>query len=594
MTRRKIYSSTIGSTYLFTTPKRKLILFTLIFIALNFISSIIAISPIFHQSGWPVNHEGSAFALRTIYYANAIKSGDIIPIWSPEENHGLGSPMQLYYPRLFSMVAAFILLVTGTVKFSLCLTIILFSAIGSYGLFLICRELTLGYWQALIVSLVFPHLNYAQIDFLVRGAMAEYAAMCLLPFLVWWCLRLLGKKEFSWSIIWLLILCGLAHAGIAMYNIFMLGAAAIIALVFYQDKRKYFLYRASVSAILIAIPAVPYVLLMLYFNQYFNFFMYKIYVPWDFYLPWTHYFIDNSLSRKALSGISPQLDFMFLTVTPLLLVLYFILNGIKLLATKNLALRNNTLACCGIFLCFSLLFYSGLQLPFSMWFYKYIPCMDSIQFPFRLISFISILLITAYIYILRLLHVKLNRKILWILVLIPCIGTLIISLSRPLPTQWISNHGLEHPQPCNWREYTPATTSNVRAFSPWIEHIAKLPAIVAWGKPETLFIKRSATGKFMTVDIFSKSPLEITLPAVWSKHYLILIERSEGIYKLSSFRRGFDPRICIQIPPGQSKITVKYPSLSNICEQFFYLWLPTSESLGVNVAPMRSIEDKKL
>ena len=392
--------------------KRQIILFVLIFILLNFISAILALLPIFRQAGWPVNHEGTAFALRAIYYADAIKSGDIMPMWSPEENYGLGSPMQLFYPRLFSIIASMILLLTGSVKFSICLAIILFSVVGAYGIYLICREVSLNCWKSLVFSLVFSHLNYSQMDFLVRGAMAEYSAMCLLPFLVWWCLRLLRRKEFNWAIVWLLILCGMAHAGIFMAALFMLLVAWIIAFVVYRSKRKEFLLRACIATIIIAIPTMPYVFLIISFKQYFNFSMYNIYLPWNWYQPLTNYLIDDAASRNFLGGFSPKLDFMFLIGTLLVFVLSLILNRTKL--RYLLSLQDHPLACCSIFIYLILTFYLWLQSPFSEWFYRYCPGMISLQFPFRLLSFISILLIAAYVCNLQFLHDLIRRKIVWV------------------------------------------------------------------------------------------------------------------------------------------------------------------------------------
>ena len=549
--------------------------FALIFVLLNFISAFIAEYPLFQQSGWPANHEGTAFATRTIYYANAIKAGDLIPIWTPEENHGLGSPMPLFYPRLFNIVSGSILLMTGLIKFSLCMTFILFSIGGAYGIFMICRELTIPRWQALIFSLAFPHLNYVYVDFITRGAMAEYAAMCILPFLTWWSLRLIIRQELNLSIAGLLVLCSVAHAGIAMVATFMLTFAVIIAFIAYPNKRKKIFYKLTISSLLFAIFAIPYALLLLSFKKYFNFFMYKIYVPWDFYLPWQRYFLDDALSKKSSAGLSPQLDFMFLYGTLLLIVAFIIFNITKYREQKAIRIPSQDINCI-IFIFCSLLFYFGLQFPFSTWFYQYIPGMDALQFPFRLLSFISILLVTAYISLLQLFNSNISRKTFWCLVLIPCAGTFIINVSKTTPIEWIDKHKLENPTSGNWQEYTPVAPSNVRAFSAWMKHIAKLPIIVHSGKPDFLSVQQSATGKFMTVNITSKNPIEITLPAIWSINYLIIIERYEKTYKLPSFRRGFDPRICIKIPPGENKITIKYPSLSTMCQQFFYSWLPST------------------
>ena len=57
------------------------------------------------RAGWPANHEGIDFAVRTRIYAAHLRYGDLLPLWSSIDNRGFGSPQPALYHKLTYLVS---------------------------------------------------------------------------------------------------------------------------------------------------------------------------------------------------------------------------------------------------------------------------------------------------------------------------------------------------------------------------------------------------------------------------------------------------------------------------------------------------------
>ena len=51
--------------------------------------------PIWRGEGWPLGHDGTSFAQRTLVYARHMAIFDLLPVWSSSDAAGFGSPMPL-------------------------------------------------------------------------------------------------------------------------------------------------------------------------------------------------------------------------------------------------------------------------------------------------------------------------------------------------------------------------------------------------------------------------------------------------------------------------------------------------------------------
>lgn len=97
---------------------------------LPIIVGISTLMQIILRHGWPLNHEGNSFFLRTIIYADHICAGDYWPIWSSMDNYGLGSPQPLFYHKVFYFISGSIYALTNNIKLSVVISILLFLVIG--------------------------------------------------------------------------------------------------------------------------------------------------------------------------------------------------------------------------------------------------------------------------------------------------------------------------------------------------------------------------------------------------------------------------------------------------------------------------------
>ena len=84
-------------------------------------------------SGWPQNHEATTFAVRTQIYADHLRAGDLLPVWSSRDNGGLGSPQPALYHKLFYLTAGSLRVAGASLKNALVLATVAFLVIGAAG-----------------------------------------------------------------------------------------------------------------------------------------------------------------------------------------------------------------------------------------------------------------------------------------------------------------------------------------------------------------------------------------------------------------------------------------------------------------------------
>lgn len=186
-------------------------------------ASVLAIVPPLIKPGFPPNHEDDTFVLRTMVYAKHFQFGDLLPVWSASDNFGMGSPLPGLYHRLFYMVSGVVYAVSANSKVSIAFTLIAFTSIGVYSLFLLLRSFTSSVFVSLLGASVLPFLNYSVTNWLVRGAMAEYSAMMLIPLFLY-----VVKRSFDRSLLYgrVGLVFGflfLAHSVIAYFTALLTG-----------------------------------------------------------------------------------------------------------------------------------------------------------------------------------------------------------------------------------------------------------------------------------------------------------------------------------------------------------------------------------
>ncbi len=204
--------------------------FELVFLLSTLGAVVLISSYVYRQAGIPIGQAyGNDFLLTQIYAAH-FRHWDLFPIWSTSDAYGLGSPVLLYYQKAFFYVSGLVYLALGSLKTSLVLALAIFLIIGSYGMRLAIRTLTDRKALLVVGSVGFLFTNYVFTDWLVRGDLPEFTAVMLVPWLVYWCLKLVTRGEASLLIVPIIVLVVLAHNAIGLLSVFLLAVTFVVFL----------------------------------------------------------------------------------------------------------------------------------------------------------------------------------------------------------------------------------------------------------------------------------------------------------------------------------------------------------------------------
>jgi hypothetical protein len=148
-------------------------------------ATFIAILPYLIE-GVPRGHDFNAMYIRAIEFRNAIDDGQWLPYWGPNHYEGRGSPIFLFYAPLLSAInstLSYAFHILTSIKISLST----FAIISAVGIYLAMRELShsnssIRIESARIAVYIFVLNPYLLGNTLIRNANAEFAALCLAPF----------------------------------------------------------------------------------------------------------------------------------------------------------------------------------------------------------------------------------------------------------------------------------------------------------------------------------------------------------------------------------------------------------------------------
>ena len=235
-----------------------------------FVSAVGIIPPLL-KPGFPPNHEDETFVLRTMVYAKHFQFGDFIPVWASSDNYGMGSPLPSLYHRLFYLVSGLVYALADNAKISIASTLIVFTSLGVYFVFLLLRSFQCSQQVAMLGASTLPFLNYSVTNWLVRGAMAEYSAMMLIPLVLYVVKKSWDRKLLYAKIGFVFGFLFLAHSVVAYFVAIILGFVLIAAILLRLLPSKFFSPKQVVLS-LCAFGAVTWwsLLPMLYFRQRFD------------------------------------------------------------------------------------------------------------------------------------------------------------------------------------------------------------------------------------------------------------------------------------------------------------------------------------
>jgi len=546
--------------------------------ALFVASSTLAIRPLLAYPGWPFNHEGLAWATRFRVIAMAMREGDLLPLWWAEDVFGMGSPQPLLYHKLFNAVAAPLFLLTGSVKTTALLAIVFFSVLGAWGSFRLCRSVGASYPVAVGLSLMFPHLHYSATDWLVRGAFAEYALLALTPWLIAWCVELVQLAKFGYWIAPLLFACVLAHSVVALFSVIPLAAAVVLTLLVHRERSvpRMLVRRAAIAGAGFALAILPLATLMLEaqsvcsldlaigesLNVAKQFQTLRVYF-WDPEFEWGVHRdqVTLLLDLPVLAGLAAALGLVVWSVLARAMQ-----TDAGRRASGERPLRSGPLFA---FFMVTIVFLLWMQTPGSLEVYRRVPRFIWIQFPWRLLTLISVLFVGLLALALAWVAGDYPRAAVGIATAV--LGATVASG----PALHTITHGgfseaeverIEVGEGILWAEYWPSLSYGSGRVRPArvMEYFAfarQKPVATVSGGPCRADQLYSSSYLTHRVRVDCASPAELAFPLTYSGMEVAL-HNSHGIeQQLATYRTESDPRIRLRSSAGDAQVTIQMPTL---------------------------------
>ncbi len=331
------------------------------------------------EPGWMHNHEQTAPFARVETYRRAFAAHDWLPIWSPFDQHGHGSPLPLVYHRLFSFVAGLLALVVGAYRATK-LAVFGFTIVGALGVHRAARTLGVDRPLCFAAGALFLSSPYVLTDWMRRGALAEFCAMMLVPWLVDVALRLARRERVGVRLAVTLAMLFHAHSVICFFALPLVIVAALVAVASAppgaRARALLGVYSAAgVVAAIFAVTVLPFVAAIHLVEPTLSFDVLTAYDPRDAYLPLSRYLADPHPWGDTWIGLSIEVGRALLPL-------------VGVLGVAALGLRARVLTPPIVALLAFLTFCVWLQHPSANLFYAAVPGALLLQFPWRLLVFI--------------------------------------------------------------------------------------------------------------------------------------------------------------------------------------------------------------
>jgi hypothetical protein len=523
--------------------------------------AIIGIVPPLLKPGFPPNHEDDTFVLRTMVYAKHFQFSDLVPVWSSSDNFGMGSPLPSLYHRLFYILSGFVYAVTNNSKVAIALSLIIFTAIGVRFVFLTLRLFHCSQQIAIIGASTLPFLNYSVTNWLVRGAMAEYSAMMLIPLVLYVVKKSWDRGSLYAPIGFVFGCLFLAHSVIAYYMALIFGTVLIASCLFQLLPWTFFSIKQVALSVLAFISVTWWSLLpMLYFRQRFDVGRLLpdfLNVQFQFHSA-KEYLWDSAWSWSN----APQLFTVQMDTILLLGLLTLLL--MRRYSTEHIAI-------------FAILAISVLLQNGRSWrFYNLVPGAEFIQFPWRLSALSSVVLLILVFIGLR--HLRTLALLIAVLTILPS-GTWqrVNYYSYPDRLETRNSRSLSNYSLSLFGEYLPADGSLLKpdpassaVFSEWKPKIDEF--IQATNSKAGCALARVTTiGESRKVSFSAtcdKSSI-VMLPIFTTSAHSI--STSPNGVSTSCLIDGSYQSLCmVDLPKGSSEVTVHMPTFFSVLSRLLH------------------------
>lgn len=165
-------------------------------------------------------HDGVHF-IRLYDLEKVLGEGQFPPRWLPDLGKGYGYPFFNFYPPLSYFAGLLFHFLGASVTLANKLSFAAAGLVGTLGMFLLGKGLFSSFWGGAVAVLFWLFLPYRALDLYVRGSLAEYWGLNLLPLVFYWAKGFWASPGrasgllFALSLFILLI----AHNGVALIGV---------------------------------------------------------------------------------------------------------------------------------------------------------------------------------------------------------------------------------------------------------------------------------------------------------------------------------------------------------------------------------------
>jgi hypothetical protein len=169
----------------------------LIFPSLLIILTFLILKPLF-SNRLLYSDDAELHAARVANYYLAVKQDQIPPRWAPNLDSGYGSAVfNFTYPLPYLISTVIFMALPTMIVTSLNLTIILLTVSGVLGIYFLARQFFLPPWRSAIAAVLYLAAPYTLINIYSRTALGEIAFFALLPWVMWGVENIIRKKKGS-------------------------------------------------------------------------------------------------------------------------------------------------------------------------------------------------------------------------------------------------------------------------------------------------------------------------------------------------------------------------------------------------------------
>lgn len=569
--------------------------FEAIFAGLALLAVALVLSIVGRHAGWPRQQLNDP--VLTGIYAAHFRQFDFFPIWSSSDAYGMGSPIPLYYSRLFFSVSGGIYLLFGNIKLAMVLSTAFFMAVGVYGMRLALSTFTQRRLLIVVGAIGLIFTNYSFTDWLMRGDFGEFSAMMLVPWLVWWCLNLVTTRRASLALIPIGALLIYAHLAIAVDSVIVL-CIALIVFVALAERSEILraVRRLAVSAVGVGLLLSPLIVVALEYGTNFDpaskITELGLKASQNF-IPISQYFYSQPISAI----VSTQIDYAIwipisIAIAAISIALVIAVGRMEIRPLRNLPVVLFTFG--------SLVTLGLLQLRFSRFLYDAFEPIQDTQFPWRMLALITPIGIVAVILIgdsllkkTESLTLEIGLPLAWLISLIalsPVFSTISQSSftpietlphqlqygEEPLLTDGYNGEYLPVVQKQNWLQtlanyqYLFSTHREAEAIStakcavvqrtPYLYWFENVPLTVACNRPAagcTVHEPRSslADALQMRLLIACDRPTDFALPVSTNSLTTVSIMEPDGKFRtLTPIPIPTDPRLVVRISSTKPQV----------------------------------------